>query len=876
MKRIAFVIIWLCVSFLVNVVMIATTHATEQWEDGSIRINQQKLLDFRESNAPCSGMEYSIQVEGFGRRDFSCVFGKLGELRMARFVGNNVFKYAVSFPGQTQYYEVRNLCDSANCVYAPASDVILTQHYVHPYSHGAGVYKHFARSLVKHLDIASMTPYFTFEPQRPPDFIPMIQGGEPAIEAMVLSENGRWAVLEMRYFGLIRLNMDTLEAIRIKAPGERYGIFSDPRFDMAITNDGQHIAITGWNLSGVSVVTVKEGCGDRLETVQTEPLSVGATPCTVTAINTGDAASEVLYWMRPLFAAADRRLSVTALYKNGVAERNVFAVNGTVAANGVEVLGLGDSFSSGEGETDDQFYKPFTNSPQRQCHTSQRSYAYILPRYWGMRAESVACSGARTIDVIGGGEYIGQQPYLGSLTEPQRQAAVYQALREYQPGIISQAAFVSQVQPRIITIGIGGNDAGLMGKLQACIGLDTCEWAADSQKRYATAKEIGEVYYAVQSTIKTLKSASPTSKLYLIGYPEIINSSDDAPCDPIIGALLNPEERVFMNEATRYLNQVLISVAQDEKVHYVTVENALFDRTICGRVDESAMNAIRFGEDIAPIQQLKDFKVIGAESFHPTPTGHQRMADVIYQQLGPMAVYDICMSCGDYAGIPDIPDYWLGADAALAIRQIEAPNLISSVVRRNEPTTIQVPKYYFAPNSAVTVELHSQNVTIGTVSAQQDGSLLAEYALPDSIPPGYHVLHLLGTTPAGTLVDVYKTVAIIEGAEGEAPIVPSVPTHNPNQAPLESPTRTAADPIDDVSLLSIGHVYADQAVLGAQANLLPARGISIHQFEMRPHESKDTPSYAVVGVVSTGGVSASLLVAYLIRRKLHAKKGQRV
>ena len=45
---------------------------------------------------------------------------------------------------------------------------------------------------------------------------------------------------------------------------------------------------------------------------------------------------------------------------------------------------------------------------------------------------------------------------------------------------------------------------------------------------------------------------------------------------------------------------------------------------------------------------------------------------------------------------------------------------------------------------------------------EADGSLFAQVKIPESVPDGFHVLHVYGTDSTGQSVDIYKTVYIAE------------------------------------------------------------------------------------------------------------------
>src|SRR5690606_32712651 len=98
----------------------------------------------------------------------------------------------------------------------------------------------------------------------------------------------------------------------------------------------------------------------------------------------------------------------------------------------LDYLALGDSYSSGEGDTErdkrtgQKYYRSWTDveedaawgQPREKCHISTRSYPYILAQGMALgdpvngpstRWHSVACSGARIRDVSDGNP----EAYLG-------------------------------------------------------------------------------------------------------------------------------------------------------------------------------------------------------------------------------------------------------------------------------------------------------------------------------------------------------------------------------------------------------------------------------------------------------------------------------
>ena len=113
-----------------------------------------------------------------------------------------------------------------------------------------------------------------------------------------------------------------------------------------------------------------------------------------------------------------------------------FGINTSSQTN---YIALGDSYSSGEGNP------PFlagTDGPNDYCHRSPQAYSEVLGSLFGIAPRFYACSGAVTSDITS----------TFHDTEPPQLT---------QPGTDSSAD--------LVTMTIGGNDAGFADVLQACI-----------------------------------------------------------------------------------------------------------------------------------------------------------------------------------------------------------------------------------------------------------------------------------------------------------------------------------------------------------------------------------------------------------------------
>jgi hypothetical protein len=342
-----------------------------------------------------------------------------------------------------------------------------------------------------------------------------------------------------------------------------------------------------------------------------------------------------------------------------------------------------------------------------------------------------------------------------------------------------------------------------VGKLSACLGIDTCEWANDPAKRYATAKEIAALYPKIQQVIEALRSESPQSRILVVGYPHIINAAPNASCDIVTGSLLNAEERAFIRETIHYLNQVIKAAAYAQHVVFADIEQSFAGHELCQGSNTSAMNGVRFGGDIAPIKALSEFRIFGAESFHPTPAGHQLTAQLLFGRYPSREAIGVCETdCESSARLPEPGAYWQPENTeTTAVQQRYDPLTAKGIVKPGELLKISTSLLQFMPGSSVKVVLHSEPLVLGEQNADENGAITYDAMIPLELHQGYHTLHLLGTSVTGEPLDLYHTIAIAdeppEQGESTAGATPSRNSEIKNTPPkvmtLVNPRNTTTN-----------------------------------------------------------------------------------
>ncbi|MFZ1801381.1 MAG: GDSL-type esterase/lipase family protein [Candidatus Saccharimonas aalborgensis] len=454
----------------------------------------------------------------------------------------------------------------------------------------------------------------------------------------------------------------------------------------------------------------------------------------------------------------------------------------------VDYLALGDSYSSGEGDTELQpngnlkYYRNHTddngysvvggdlilNRPIEKCHISTRSYPYILatgmelgtayntlPTKW----QSVACSGATAWDVKeqGADDYTGQGDRLKGYDYGTLKA---QALNEFIPGRQKQIEFVKKYQPKVITLTMGGNDVDFGGKINICVRkIETCDYATTQWREKMKNELIGQ-FENLSSLYSELSAASVNkAKVYVLGYPIFINGNPYAKCTNTFN--LDSSEREFINNSIIYMNNIIEQAAKKAGVKYINIENAFGNHRLCdtGSQHVTAVTNI-FGANGNEQQ----------EGFHPNHFGHVDIANAVWDAVGGQSLLNY-QTCSD-ASVKVCPDNSVtAADAVVPPyftegvpsddTEIHYYTLTNgTLVKMTETLDLNSGKYKFASETKVDITLYSDPTSLGQVTAASDGTASAKITIPSSVPAGYHTLVMRGIGTDGKPLELYQTVEV--------------------------------------------------------------------------------------------------------------------
>ncbi|MGW4378638.1 SGNH/GDSL hydrolase family protein [Kitasatospora sp. NPDC004531] len=262
-------------------------------------------------------------------------------------------------------------------------------------------------------------------------------------------------------------------------------------------------------------------------------------------------------------------------------------------------VALGDSYTSG------LRIPPQGGSPAG-CGRSGVNYPSLVARELGLQEfTDVSCSGART----------------GDLTAAQRTDR----------GVNPPQLDAVGPQTRLVTLGIGGNDAGFLDVLGRCA-LENVRHSltgsgndAPCRSYYTTGTGRGEIQRKVQDTgerlttaISEVKRRAPQARILLIGYPALL-PQDPARCSETLGDGIAEADIGFVTEQEQQLNAMLRQRAEAADVTFVDTYTSSVGHDMCEAEGTRWIEPLGATGGLAPI--------------HPNAQGQQGMATAVLTSL---------------------------------------------------------------------------------------------------------------------------------------------------------------------------------------------------------------------------------------------------
>ncbi|WP_241834906.1 SGNH/GDSL hydrolase family protein [Pseudofrankia asymbiotica] len=245
------------------------------------------------------------------------------------------------------------------------------------------------------------------------------------------------------------------------------------------------------------------------------------------------------------------------------------------------IVALGDSYSSGEGTPP---YDP--DAPG--CARGASAWPRLLgQQITGSTVILLACSGAKTTALT---------------TSFHNQSSQVEALR---------ALVVGKLKPDIVTITIGGNDAGFGPTMTSCV-IWRCFWTGrdDRTREYVTE----QLPSLLQTAYSQVKAAAGDARVIVVGYPDLFPSSTANTCK-----WLDNNERVQLTGLNNDINRVARRAASKAGVDFLSIDRVLDKHKLCTK-DAWIYPVALTGAGLQA-------------SGHPNALGQRAIADAVYDYL---------------------------------------------------------------------------------------------------------------------------------------------------------------------------------------------------------------------------------------------------
>ncbi len=572
-------------------------------------------------------------------------------------------------------------------------------------------------------------------------------------QTIAFSDGGSWLIAETLGGSFVRINLATLD---MTAFAPAFGAQGSPallKSRVAVSSDGRYVAIAN-NVAGSFKVY-------DLTTCSGTPVNLQPENCQ--SYDYQAFAGQQIHGLRSirhLRFVNDGLLSFEVTTDNPDND-GIYELAPAASINSlIDYLGLGDSYTSGEGAFD---YRAGTDTTDNTCHISARSYPLLLTAdlFSSRGGHSVACSGAVINDVGSTADsYRGQVRNGRSYSDLRDNdpALLASVMTNFLPGYVAQQRFVGQYQPGIMTVSVGGNDIGFGQILKQCV-MPHVSRHLNANTCFNTYEDRQEVIKLVDRTVprwaalyKQLAAKSPGGRLYVIGYPSV--AVDNGDC--ALNVHLSKSELEFSEELVIYLNGAIRQAAGKAGIIYVDISQALAGHRLCETASYNvAVNGLTAGTDAG----LFGIGVLGEESYHPNALGQALIEQAILQQTHNLS---------DVAAVPaTAPDSQALLKAPKTGRavynRVPAANLAPKVVKSGQNAALSAKGSDSGLKSHTTYNIRVDGPAgpvVGTVVSDSTGDIGGSAMVPLDTSAGAHTIDLTGENQAGEAVDITQPIYV--------------------------------------------------------------------------------------------------------------------
>ncbi len=247
-------------------------------------------------------------------------------------------------------------------------------------------------------------------------------------------------------------------------------------------------------------------------------------------------------------------------------------------------------------------YKRKKRTYHNRCHRAGTAYPNQVRARLGVSSTNsifVACSGAVTADI----NSVAQHGDPGSPVNVAGGKSQFDTVRGWAGGGV----------PDLITVGVGGNDAGFADIIKHCMVKACVQEAGWTDGVISNINST--VYDDLVTTYQKLRTAYPAATIAVFGYPDVIGdpSKDCAGVSPL-WFHIEEEERAWVQQGLLpALNAAIADAATKTGVTYVDISQAMRSNGVCA--SDPWVNGVRLGVG-------DEWIPVASESFHPNQKGH--------------------------------------------------------------------------------------------------------------------------------------------------------------------------------------------------------------------------------------------------------------
>lgn len=276
-----------------------------------------------------------------------------------------------------------------------------------------------------------------------------------------------------------------------------------------------------------------------------------------------------------------------------------------IPGTGARITVMGDSYSAGEG---DGSYDPGSDTPIDICHRSPYAFGRVYAATYNLVTTHTACSGAVIDNLLTVSQY-GEAPQIDAI-DP---------------------------QSKMITLTIGGNDAGFAAVLTHCVLRLGCQSYYTQNDANNLDNVIDGLRPRLADAYRAIQARAPGAKVVAVTYPYIFNP--DKTCGGV--AYLAVSDLAWLWSQTSHLDDVIVTAAHDAGITVLDAR-AAFTGTISHLACDSDPWIYTLPIPFPSGTQVTDNKAW----FHPTPPGHAALASLLISSFGPPAARPVSVPPG--------------------------------------------------------------------------------------------------------------------------------------------------------------------------------------------------------------------------------------